>query len=66
MALELDYEHEELGVTIPDGLPTTNWDVGWFDSWLTHHEPLSQYITRMNDKYDSYVSDIGGWDWPIE
>jgi hypothetical protein len=49
-----------------DGLPTTNWDVAWFDTWLTHDEPLSQYITRMNDKYGSYVSEIGGWDWPTE
>ena len=49
-----------------DGLPTTTWDVGWFDTWLTTDEPLESYISRITDKYDSYVSEIGGWKWPEE
>jgi hypothetical protein len=47
-----------------DGLPTTSWDVAWFDSWLTHDESLAQFIGRMNNKYDDYVTEIGGWAWP--
>jgi len=49
-----------------DGLPTTSWDVGWFDTWLTFDEKLSDYITRINNKYGSYVTEIGGWEWPDE
>ena len=47
-----------------DGLPTTSWDVGWFDTWLTHQETISEYAANMNNKYGSYVSEIGGWEWP--
>ena len=49
-----------------DGLPTTTWDVGWFDTWLTHEESLDSYMNRINQKYGSYVSEIGGWEWPEE
>ena len=49
-----------------DGLPTTSWDVGWFDTWLTHEESLDSYMNRINQKYGSYVSEIGGWEWPEE
>ncbi len=59
--------HDDINTWDPDstdGLPTTNWDVGWFDSWLTHDEPLADFIARMNDKYGEYVTEIGGWDWP--
>lgn len=49
-----------------DGLPTTTWDVAWFDTWLTHQEPISEYAANMNNKYGSYVTEIGGWEWPSE
>jgi hypothetical protein len=51
---------------VTDGLPTTSWDVGWFDTWLTFDEQMPDYITRINNKYGSYVSEIGGWEWPDE
>ena len=47
--------------TPPEG---SSWDVAWFDTWLTFDEPNSDYIARMNDRYGSYVSEIGGWEWP--
>tara|TARA_B100000902_G_scaffold286749_1_gene272853 strand:- start:1949 stop:2542 length:594 start_codon:yes stop_codon:yes gene_type:complete len=56
-----------------DGLPTTSWDVGWFDTWLTHDDDgngnlitIDGYIQAMQNKYGSYVSEIGGWQWPEE
>lgn len=47
--------------TPPEG---SSWDVGWFDTWLTHEEPMEDYIARMNDRYGEYVTEIGGWQWP--
>ena len=47
--------------TPPEG---SSWDVAWFDTWLTHEEPMDDYITRMNDRYGNYVTEIGGWQWP--
>ena len=56
-----------------DGLPTTNWDVGWFDTWLTtdcdddgNIMGPDGYRQAIQDKYGPYVSDIGGWQWPEE
>ena len=56
-----------------DGLPTTSWDVGWFDTWLTTDYDSDGniigpdgYRQAMQNKYGSYVSDIGGWQWPDE
>ncbi len=45
---------------IPDG---SSWDVGFFDTWLTHEESLSSYQTRINNKYGSFVTEISGWSW---
>ena len=45
---------------IPDG---SSWDAGWFDTWLTTDEKLSEYQTRMTNKYGAYISEISGWNW---
>ena len=45
---------------IPEG---SSWDAGWFDTWLTTDEKLSDYQTRMTNKYGSYISEISGWNW---
>ena len=49
--------------TPPEG---SSWDVAWFDTWLTFDESNSDYITRMNDRYGSYVSEINGWEWSTD
>ena len=46
--------------TPPEG---SSWDVAWFDTWLTHEEPMGDYIVRMNERYGSLVTEIGGWNW---
>jgi len=66
--------HDDIHTWDPDstdGLPTTSWDVGWFDTWLTMDSDSNNnvitsdmYKTMMQDKYGSMVTEIGGWDWP--
>jgi hypothetical protein len=54
--------HDDIDTwTPPEG---NQYDVGWFDTWLTHEESIDDYITRIQDKYGSVVTDIGGWEWP--
>jgi len=56
--------HDDINTwDIPEG---SNWDVGWFDSWITSDEKLSNYVARMNQKYGSCITEIGGWEWPIQ
>jgi hypothetical protein len=45
---------------IPEG---SSWDAAWFDTWLTHEEPLATYQTRLTNKYSPYVSELNGWEW---
>lgn len=42
----------------------SHWDFAWFDTWLTHEEPIGEYITRINNKYGDYADEINGWNWP--
>ena len=46
---------------IPEG---SSWNAGWFDTWLTSDESLSEYQTRMFERYGGFVGDINGWKWP--
>lgn len=42
----------------------SHWDFAWFDTWLTHDEPIDEYVTRINNKYGDYADEINGWNWP--
>lgn len=42
----------------------SHWDFAWFDTWLTHEEPIGEYVTRINNKYGDYADEINGWNWP--
>lgn len=42
----------------------SHWDVGWFDTWLTHEEPIEEYKARMIERYGDFISEINGWNWP--
>lgn len=46
---------------VPEG---SYWDFAWFDTWLTHEEPIEEYIQRMFERYGDFVGDINGWNWP--
>ena len=41
----------------------SKWDIGWFDTWLTHEEPIEEYATRMRERYGEFVSQSNGWNW---
>tara|TARA_Y100000992_G_C21049372_1_gene388789 strand:- start:325 stop:651 length:327 start_codon:yes stop_codon:yes gene_type:complete len=45
---------------IPEG---SSWDAAWFDTWLTHEEPLATYQSRLTNKYSSFVTELNGWEW---
>jgi len=45
----------------PEG---SSWDIGWFDTWLTHDGRLIDYMARMQDRYGDYIGQINGWNWP--
>jgi hypothetical protein len=54
--------------TPPEG---SSWDVGWFDTWLTTDADengnimgMDGYVQAIQNKYGSYVTEIGGWEWP--
>lgn len=54
--------HDDVNTwNIPEG---NSWDVAWFDTWLTHEEPLQTYIDRIREKYGDYATEINGWNWP--
>ena len=40
--------------------PDSNWDMGWFDSWVGENDQ-SEYKKLMNEHYGSVVSDIRFW-----
>jgi|TARA_R100000455_G_C6201388_1_gene72044 hypothetical protein len=48
----------------------SSWDVGWFDTWLTHDDDgngnlitSDDYKTMIQNKYGSLITEIGGWNW---
>ena len=43
--------------------PTQQYDVGWFDTWLTDHPSMSkdEYDAYINNKYENYCNWIGMW-----
>ena len=53
--------------TPPEG---SSWDVGWFDTWLTHDldadgnlMTVDGYRNMIETRYGSYVTEISGWNW---
>ena len=51
----------------------SSWDVGWFDTWLTSDDDgngdlisSADYKTMIENKYDSLITEIGGWNWPAD